>query len=89
MPDAFAGDIIGDLNGRRGRITGMTPQNGNTLIETEVPQAEILRYAIDLRSLTQGRGSYGQEFSHYEGVPQNITQRIIGEAKRLKETAQA
>ena len=89
VPDTFAGDIIGDLNGRRGRITGMTPQNGNTLIETEVPQAEILRYAIDLRSLTQGRGSYGQEFSHYEGVPQNITQRIIGEAKRLKETAQA
>ena len=85
VPDAFNGEVMGDLNGRRGRIIGMTSQGGETVIETEVPQAECLRYATDLRSLTQGRGSYIQEFSHYEGVPSTIAEKVITEAKRAKE----
>ena len=86
VPDAVTGDVMGDMNGRRGRISGMTPQGGGmTLIEAEVPQAEVLRYATDLRSLTQGRGSYTQEFSHYEGVPMNIAQRVIDNAKKVRE----
>ena len=86
VPDTVTGDVMGDMNGRRGRISGMTPQGGGqTLIEAEVPQAEVLRYATELRSLTQGRGSYTQEFSHYEGVPANISQRVIDNAKKARE----
>ena len=82
VPDAFNGDVIGDINGKRGKILGMIPQDGDTLIEAEVPQSELLRYATDLRSLTQGRGSYSLEFSHYEGVPQHIYQRVVEESKK-------
>ena len=86
VPDTVTGDVMGDMNGRRGRISGMIPQvGGQTLIEVEVPQAEVLRYATELRSLTQGRGSYTQEFSHYEGVPANISQRVIDNAKKARE----
>ena len=86
VPDTVTGDVMGDMNGRRGRISGMTPQGGGqTLIEAEVPQAEVLRYATELRSLTQGRGSYTQAFSHYEGVPVTIAQRVIDNAKKARE----
>ena len=85
VPDTVTGDIMGDMNGRRGRIIGLTPQNGQTIIEIEVPQAEVLRYATELRSLTQGRGSYTQEFSHYDGVPANIAQKVIDDAKKARE----
>ena len=81
-PDTFTGDVIGDLNGRRGRIVGMIPESGATVIEAEVPRAEVLRYSTDLRSLTQGRASYEMEFSHYEGVPPVIGQRVIQESQR-------
>ena len=84
VPDAVTGDVIGDLNGKRGRILGMIPGNGNTVVEAEVPQAELLRYATDLRSITQGRGAYTVEFDHYEVVPQNITQRVIEESKAAR-----
>ena len=89
VPDTFNGDVMGDLNGKRGRILGMTPQGGETVIEAEVPQGEVLRYATDLRSMTQGRGSYTVEFDHYEGVPQHITQRVVEEAKKAKEAVRA
>ena len=89
VPENFAGDVMGDLNGKRGRIIGMLPSGGETVIEAEVPQAELLRYATDLRSLTQGRGAYVVEFSSYEGVPQQIMQRVIEESKRAKEAARA
>ena len=89
VPDNFSGDVIGDLNGKRGRILGMIPQDGETMIEAEVPHAELLRYATDLRSLTQGRGSYSLEFSHYEGVPQHVTQRVVEEAKKAREAVRA
>ncbi len=82
VPDAFTGDVIGDLNGRRGRIVGMIPETGATVIEAEAPRAEVLRYSTDLRSLTQGRASYTMEFSHYEGVPPVVGQKVIQESQR-------
>ena len=87
VPDSFNGDVIGDLNSKRGKIMGMIPQGRETIIEAEVPQAELLRYATDLRAMSQGRGSYVVEFSHYEGVPENIAQKVVEEAKKAKEAA--
>jgi elongation factor G len=83
VPENFTGDIIGDLNAKRARVLGMNPEDGMNAIEAQVPQAEILRYAIDLKSITQGRGSFSAEFSHYEETPPQISQRII--AKREAE----
>ena len=82
VPDAFTGDVTGDLNTKRARILGMTPEAGYTTIDVEVPQAEMLRYSTDLRSLTQGRGSFSIAFDHYEPVPAHLTTRIAEEAKR-------
>ena len=85
VPDAYTGEVMSDLNGKRGRILGMTPADRVTVIEAEVPQSELLRYAQDLRSLTQGRGSYSMEYDHYEPVPANLEPKVIEEAKRLRE----
>ena len=82
VPDAFTGDVTGDLNTKRARILGMTPEDGYTTIDVEVPQAEMMRYSTDLRSLTQGRGSFTIEYDHYEPVPAHLTTRIAEEAKR-------
>ena len=84
VPEDFTGDIIGDLNSKRARVLGMNPEDGMNVIEAQVPQAEILRYAIDLKSITQGRGSYTTEFSHYEETPPQITQRIIAQRQAEK-----
>jgi elongation factor G len=83
-PESFTGDIMGDLNGKRGRVLGMNPDNGMNVIEAQVPLAEILRYAIDLKSITQGRASYTTEFSHYEETPPQISQKIIAEKQAEK-----
>ena len=85
VPDSYTGDVISDINGKRGRILGMNPQDRITAIEAEVPHSEVQRYAQDLRSLTQGRGSYVFQFDHYEPVPQNIEQRVVEETKRARE----
>jgi elongation factor G len=78
VPDTNTGDVIGDLNGKRARILGMTPDgSGLTLIEAHVPQAEVLRYATDLRSLTQGKGLFTMKFDRYEQVSSDLVQRII------------
>jgi elongation factor G len=77
VPEEFTGDITGDLNTKRARVLGMNPGGGINVIEAQVPQAEILRYAIDLKSITQGRGSYRVEFSHYEEAPPHVAQKII------------
>jgi elongation factor G len=77
IPEDFTGDIVGDLNTKRARVQGMNPEDGNNVIEAQVPLAEVLRYAIDLKSITQGRGSYTIELSYYEEVPSHITQKII------------
>ena len=89
VPENYTGDIISDMNSKRGRILGMNPETRYTVIEAEVPQAEVQRYSQDLRSMTGGRGSYRFEFDHYEQVPQNIEQRVIDTAKQAKEAATA
>ena len=89
VPDSFMGDVIGDLNGKRARVLGTIPQDGSTVIEAQAPLAEVLRYATDLRSMTQGRGTYTMEFSHYEEVPAHIAQKVIAEAKKEKEAVKA
>jgi elongation factor G len=87
VPEQFTGDIIGDLNTKRARVLGMNPQDGFNVIEAQVPQAEVLRYAIDLKSITQGRGTFKVEFSHYEQIPPQVTQKII--TQRQAEKAQS
>jgi len=77
VPETFTGDIIGDLNTKRARVLGMNPEGGTNVIEAQVPLAEILRYTIDLKSITQGRASYTATFSHYEEAPPHITQKVI------------
>ena len=80
VPETDTGEVMGDMNSKRARILGMAPnEDGTTVIEVEVPQAEMLRYATDLRSQTQGRGSFTIEFDHYEEVPAHLTQRIVEE----------
>lgn len=80
VPEEYMGDVIGDINSRRGRIEGMEPRHGVQVIRAFVPLAEMFGYATDLRSNTQGRGNYVMQFDHYEAVPKNIAEEII--AKR-------
>lgn len=88
VPDAFMGDIMGDMNKRRGRILGTDVVNGKAVVEAEVPQAEIGRYATDLRSMTQSRGRFEMTLVRYEEVPPLQTQKIIDDyKKRIAETA--
>ena len=82
VPDSYMGDVIGDLNKRRGRVMGMNPNaDGDTVVEAEVPQAEMSSYAIDLRAMTQARGSFTMKFERYEEVPKANQDKIIAEAK--------
>jgi elongation factor G len=85
VPDAFTGDVIGDLNSKRARVQGMNPENGMNTIDAQAPLAEVLRYAIDLRSMTQARGTFTTEFSHYEEVPAQIAQKIIAQKQKEQE----
>ena len=84
-PEAYAGDLMGDLNSRRGRVQGMDSRPGTQVIKAQVPMAEMLSYAPTLTSLTQGRGDYTMEFSHYEIVPGQIAEKIIDQAKAATE----
>ena len=77
--------LLGDLNARRGRVLGMDGGGNTKVIRAQVPMAEVLRYASNLRSMTGGRGSFTMEFSHYEEVPPHLAERIIAEAAREKE----
>jgi elongation factor G len=82
VPDQFAGDIMSDMTTRRGRVLGMLPDgNGRTTINAQAPLAEILRYATDLRSLTQGRGRFSMTFDHFDDLPAHLTQTLMAEAK--------
>jgi elongation factor G len=81
VPEMYTGDITSDLNTKRGRVLGMNPGNGINVIEAQAPYAELLRYALNLRSLTQGRGTFVMEFDHYEEVPAHLSQKIIAEKK--------
>lgn len=81
VPEVFMGDVIADLNGKRGKVLGMDASEKNPSIRAHVPQAEMMRYAIDLRSLTQGRGSFTMKFLRYEEVPSKITETLISQLK--------
>ncbi|NMB36006.1 MAG: elongation factor G [Firmicutes bacterium] len=85
VPENFMGDIMGDLNSRRGRIQGMVPGEGLQAIKAQAPLAEMFSYAIDLRSMTQGRGFFTMKFSHYEEVPPQEAEKVIAAAKAEKE----
>ena len=86
IPDSYMGDVIGDLNKRRGRVMGMNPgADGDTVVEAEVPMAEMSTYAIDLRAMTQARGSFTLEFARYEEVPKQNQAKIIEDAKNNEE----
>jgi len=85
IPEEYMGDVIGDLNSRRGRVLGMDTKGTNQVIKGQVPLAEILKYAPDLRSMTSGRGNFTYTHSHYEEVPSFIAEKIIAAAKKDKE----
>lgn len=86
VPEDCMGDVMGDLNSRRGRISGMDARGGSQVIKAQVPMAEVLKYASDLTSLTSGRGIFSMEFAHYEEVPANISEKIIeASGKRTEE----
>jgi elongation factor G len=89
VPDQYMGDVMSDLNTKRARVLGMEPQDGVSLIRAQAPLAEMLRYSTDLRSITQGRGTFSMEFSHYEEVPAHIAQNVITEAKKAKEAKES
>jgi elongation factor G len=85
-PDEFLGAVIGDLNGKRGKVQGVEPQSGNNQnISAQVPMSEMLIYANQLNSITSGRGMYSMEFSHYEEIPSHLLQKIIDERTKAKE----
>ena len=90
VPDNFTGDIIGDLNSRRGRIQGMIPNgDGTTSVQVEAPQSEMLTYATDLRSQTQGQGGFTMDFDHFEEVPTHLVTRVVQVTQEQKEKAEA
>jgi elongation factor G len=89
VPEQYSGDIMGDLSSRRGRVSGMESRGTNSLIKAQVPMAEMLTYATDLTSRTQGRGSYTMEFSHYDFVPPELAQKVIDQAKAARAGAPA
>jgi elongation factor G len=84
VPDECMGDVIGDLNSRRGKVLGMDTEGHTQLIKARVPMAEVLKYAPDLRSITSGRGEFHVEFSHYEELPAHLAEKVIKEAKASK-----
>ena len=77
VPERFLGDIMSDLNGRRGKIAGTEPGDGTQTVRAQVPESELLKFALDLRSITQGRGTFQKAFSHYEEMPQHLAKPLI------------
>ena len=81
MPEEFMGDVIGDLNSRRGQIEGMETRGPTQVVRAFVPLAQMFGYATDLRSMTQGRATYSMEFSHYAEVPGNLAAELVQKSK--------
>lgn len=81
VPEDFMGNVIGDLNSRRGQIEGQETDDGLTKVTAKVPLASMFGYATDIRSKTQGRGIFSMEFSHYEEVPRSVAEEIIAKSK--------
>ena len=85
VPDDFVGDIMGNLNSRRGRVAGVDAMGSAQCIKAQVPMAEVLSYASDLTSITGGQGSFTMEFSHYAEVPREVQEKVIADAQSDKE----
>ncbi len=83
-PVEYAGDLMGDMNSRRGRIAGMDTKGGTQIVRAQVPMSEMLNYQNDLISMTQGRASFSMEFDHYDYVPALQAEKIIAAAKAAK-----
>ncbi len=81
VSDEYLGDILGDVNKRRGRVLGMNKVGDYQVVECEIPEAEIITYNIDLKALTQGDGTFTREFVRYEEVPANVAEKVIEQAK--------
>ena len=83
VDEKYMGDVMGDMNKRRGKILGMEPQeDGSQIISALAPESEVLTYSIDLRSMTQARGSFSMEFEKYEEVPKDLTEKIVEANKK-------
>ena len=82
VPEEVMGDVMGDLNGRRGRVMGMDTQGRYQVIKAKVPMAEVLKYALDLNSITGGRGTFQMEHSHYEEVPAQLAEKVVSAARK-------
>ena len=89
VPEDCVGDVIGDLNSRRGRPLGMEPKGAVTEIKAEVPMAEMLEYAPDLRAITGGRGDYSMDLARYEEVPGHVAQQVVARAQEAREAVKA
>jgi elongation factor G len=87
VPDDAMGDVIGDVNARRGKVLGVEPKGHNQIIKTRVPMSEVLKYAPDLNSMTAGRGSFHIEFSHYEELPGHLVEKVVKESKQKQAEA--
>jgi len=85
VPEDYMGDVIGDLNSRRGRIMGMTSEGSFQKVAAKVPLAEMYKYSTSLRSMTQGRGMFTSEFSHYEETPREVQEKVVEESKKEKQ----
>jgi elongation factor G len=89
VPESYTGDVMGDLNAKRGKIQGMEQiGGGKQRINALVPQAEVARYVIDLRSMTGGRGAFSMTFSHYEELPSQLASKVIQQHQEAREAAQ-
>jgi elongation factor G len=89
VPDDCVGDVIGDLNSRRGHPLGMEPKGSGTEVKAEVPMAEMLSYAPDLRAITGGRGDYGMELARYDEVPSHLASQVVARAAEDQEAVKA
>mgnify|MGYP001296612015 FL=1 len=87
VPSNFVGDIMGDINSKRGKILGIDADDNNQNIRAEVPMSEVLNYAADINSMTSGRGVFSMEFDHYDGVPEHLKTKIIEMAKEDNKVA--
>jgi len=87
VPDDCMGEVIGDMNSRRGKVLGVEPKAGSQLIKVQVPMSEVLRYAPDLRSMTSDRGLFTMEFSHYEDVPPHMSAKIVAEQQAERQNS--
>ena len=81
VPEEVMGDVMGDLNGRRGRVLGMDGEGKYQIIKANAPMAEVLQYALDLNSITAGRGTFSMEFSHYEEMPAQLAEKVVAAAQ--------